>query len=70
MEINEMIEMNEGEPMAGDAEDVFTGSFEAGMGETQVICGIAAMEKKCSSKPMQQVGSDLDGFVFPKARTS
>ena len=50
-----MIEMNEGEALTGDADDVFTGSFEGGMSETQVICGIAAMEKKCSSKPMQQV---------------
>ena len=55
MEINEMIDLNEGEPMMGDVDDIFTGSFEAGMSDAQLICGIAAMEKKCSSKPMQQV---------------
>ena len=52
--MNELAEMNE-ESMMGDVDDIFTGSFEAGMGENQLICGIAAMEKKCSSKPMQQV---------------
>ena len=59
--MNELAEMNE-ESMMGDVDDIFTGSFEAGMGENQLICGIAAMEKKCSSKPMQQVTRILSGY--------
>ena len=40
--------------MEEEGEEVFSGTFDSGLGE-KLICGIAAMEKKCSSKPMQQV---------------
>ena len=39
---------------------VFPGIFESEMGVNRLICGIAAMEKKCSSKPMQQVCGEIE----------